>query len=72
MCMNILNDLKISKSGLLNLKETYSFDTKFCCDIDVLLEMIEAKLIELDNFFEIHSGLNEELVMLPPPFPNNL
>ena len=66
MCLNILNDLKSSKSGLLNLKETYSFDIKFCCDIDVLLEMIEAKLIELDNIFE-YSNLIEETESLPPP-----
>lgn len=69
MCLNILNDLKSSKSGLLNLKETYSFDIKFCCDIDVLLEMIEAKLIELENYFEM-TGLNEDLDggLPPPPF----
>ncbi len=66
MCLNILNDLKSSKNGLLNLKETYSFDIKFCCDIDVLLEMIEAKLIELDNIFE-YSNLIEETESLPPP-----
>jgi hypothetical protein len=66
MCLNILNDLKSSKNGLLNLKETYSFDIKFCCDIDVLLEMIEAKLIELDNIFE-YSNLIEDAESLPPP-----
>jgi hypothetical protein len=68
MCINILNDLKSSKSGILNLKETYSFDIKFCCDMDVLLEMIEAKLIELDKLFELNI-INEDLdtLSLPPP-----
>ena len=38
-----------SDNGLLNLKETYSYDIKFCCDIDVLLQMINAKLSEIDE-----------------------
>ena len=49
MCINIITDLKQSQNGLLNLKETYSYDIKFCCDIDVLLPMINAKLSEIDE-----------------------
>jgi len=49
MCLNIISDLKNSRSGLLNLKETYSFDIKYCCDLDVLLQMIDAKLCEIDG-----------------------
>ena len=48
MCFNVINDLKSSRLGLKNLKETYITDIKFCCDIDVLLEMIEGKLSETD------------------------
>uniref|UniRef100_A0A6C0EJX9 Uncharacterized protein n=1 Tax=viral metagenome TaxID=1070528 RepID=A0A6C0EJX9_9ZZZZ len=40
----IIVDLIKSQQGLLNLKYTYSDDTKFCCDIDVLIEKILAKL----------------------------
>ena len=49
MCMNLINDLRNSKNGLLNLKETYVTDIKFVCDIDVLMQIIEATLIEIEN-----------------------
>jgi hypothetical protein len=44
----IVEDIKSSKQGLVNLKETYSMDRKFCCDIDLLLLTIDARLTELD------------------------
>ena len=54
MCSYLMEDLKNSKSGLLNIKKTYEKDIKFCCDIDTLLQMIEAKLTETE-------------ITLPPP-----
>ena len=48
MCLNLVNDLKNSKNGIINLKETYNNDIKFTCDLDTLLEIIEAKLSEID------------------------
>ena len=56
MCKNLVEDLKNSKKGLMNLKETYNLDIKFCCDIDTLLQMIDAKLSETNK-------------LLPPPPP---
>ena len=56
MCVNLLSDLKNSKSGLNNLKETYAEDIKFVCDLDTLLQTIDAKL---------------EGGFLPPPPPSN-
>lgn len=44
MCSNLILDLKNSKNGLHNLKETYILDVKFVCDIDTLLQSIDAKL----------------------------
>lgn len=41
---NLKKDLNSSLSGLNNLKFTYIEDTKFCCDMDTLLEYIIAKL----------------------------
>lgn len=41
---NMILDLLRSQIGLTNLKYTYSTDTKFCCDMDVLLGKIQAKL----------------------------
>jgi hypothetical protein len=44
MCCNLIVDLKNSKNGLNNLKETYTLDVKFVCDLDTLLQTIDAKL----------------------------
>jgi hypothetical protein len=68
MCMNVITDLKGVSQGLKNLKETYNTDIKFCCDIDVLLQMIEAKLSETD--MEVFLSLSPP--MNPPPFPKDL
>jgi hypothetical protein len=68
MCMNVITDLKGVSQGLKNLKETYNTDIKFCCDIDVLLQMIEAKLSETD--MEVFLSLSPP--MNPPPFPKEL
>ena len=38
LCQNIVNDLKNSKNGMLNLKETYSDDIMFVCKIDALMD----------------------------------
>lgn len=59
---HLIKDLQQSTSGLSNLKFTYITDTKFCCDMDTLLENIMARLeryipkIEEDNID--CSGLN--------------
>jgi len=68
MCMNVISDLKGVRQGLKNLKETYNTDIKFCCDIDVLLQMIEAKLSETD--IEVFLSLSPP--MNAPPFPKEL
>jgi hypothetical protein len=41
---NIVKDLQDATTGLVNLKYTYIGDTKFCCDMDTLLQSINAKL----------------------------
>lgn len=40
----IISDLNQSILGLNNLKITYNSDLKFICDIDVIIESINAKL----------------------------
>jgi hypothetical protein len=47
MLQHIVNDLRKCKLGMNNLKETYSDDIKFCCDIDTLLQVIEARLMHV-------------------------
>lgn len=49
ICSHIMLDLKDAIKGILNLKETYIDDIKFCCDIQTIIQEIEAKLLELEN-----------------------
>lgn len=46
---SLIIDLQHSQNGLANLKHTYLDDTKFCCDIDVLLQRINARLQVCDE-----------------------
>lgn len=43
----IVADLLKARQGILNLKYTYNDDTKFCCDMDVVIEIIASKITEL-------------------------
>ena len=65
MSNNLIDDLKRSKNGLVNLKDTYCDDVKFCCDLETLLQLIDAKLIEYDKF-DTNSSLPP-----PPDFEHN-
>jgi len=47
MCRGIVSDLIKAKQGILNLKYTYNEDTKFCCDMDVVIESIVTQLAGL-------------------------
>ena len=44
----LIKDLRNAANGLVNLKCTYLTDTKFCCDMDTLLEDIHARLARFD------------------------
>ena len=65
MSNNLIEDLKRSKNGLVNLKDTYCDDVKFCCDLETLLQLIDAKLIEYDKC-DTNSSLPP-----PPDFEHN-
>ena len=64
MSNNLIEDLKRSKNGLVNLKDTYCDDVKFCCDLETLLQLIDAKLIEYNKFCINQFDTNSSL---PPP-----
>lgn len=53
----LVEDLQQSTVGLRNLKFTYITDTKFCCDMDTLLENVLAKL---DRYTIIETKDDEE------------
>ena len=46
---NTINFIQNSREGLVNLKETYACDLKFCCDMDTILQTIHSKLKEVDS-----------------------
>jgi hypothetical protein len=46
-CKNILNDLVNCISGLKNIQRTYTDDKLFFCNVQTLIESIQAKLIEI-------------------------
>ena len=48
ICSNVIEDLKNAKNGLSNLKDTYLDDIKFTCDIDTLIQEIDAKLSDIE------------------------
>lgn len=56
ICMSIIKDIENSKIGIMNLNATYINDRMFCCDIETLLQNINARL----------SGLKEEYPELFP------
>ena len=47
VCIHIIEDIKKSKEGIKNLKLTYSADLMLCCQLECLLQEIDAKLGEL-------------------------
>lgn len=49
ICRNILDDLDKSRLGLQHLKETYSEDTKFKCDMETLIQRIDLKIEEYNQ-----------------------
>jgi len=63
-CKNIILDLIRAKQGIENLKKTYNGDTKFCCDIDIILENISTEILNLKitnpELFEIREHEDEK------------
>jgi hypothetical protein len=49
LASNLIYDIRAAKVGLSNIKATYIDDTKFCCDIDTILEYINARLFKFSE-----------------------
>jgi hypothetical protein len=56
---NLIKDLRDATNGLDNIKITYQDDTKFCCDIDTILEFTTARLAE---YTYIETSQSPELI----------
>lgn len=53
LVIHLIKDLQQAKVGLIHLKNTYITDVKFCCDMDTLLEHIDAKLTNMYTKYPI-------------------
>ncbi len=58
-CSNLINDLFKAVIGLKNIQETYREDKMFVCNIDILIENVDAKLTEIKERFP-------EIMMIKP------
>jgi hypothetical protein len=57
----MISDMLKARQGMLNIKYTYKDDTKFCCDMDVLIQKIIVNLKHLeDNNPELFEELSKE------------
>ena len=59
----LVKDLRNATKGIGSLKITYKTDTKFCCDMDTILEHIHANLVnvlEEDTEEDEDEDANEE------------
>ena len=60
LCKNIINDLIKSVNGLKNIQKTYREDKLFYCNVETIIEKIQAKLTEVKtNHPDIFSLENE-------------
>lgn len=58
MCKHVIRDIQLAKQqGINNLRYTYRYDRYFICNIDTLIEEIDAQLSEL---LSIYSFLSED------------
>ena len=60
ICGHLTYDLKQSQKGITNIKSTYINDLKVCCDLDTLLQEIEAFLTTIENNMEIERKKDED------------
>jgi hypothetical protein len=47
LARNIITDIQDSRCGINNFKMTYSTDISLCCDIETLIQDVDARLEEM-------------------------
>ena len=64
LCQNIINDLVRSVAGLKNIQKTYKEDKLFQCNVETMIEKIQAKLTEVKtkypDIFTIENEFSEK------------
>lgn len=61
MCENIVKDLISSKAGITSLKMTYNEDIRFCCDIETLIQMLDSRMLDITQKYNIILETNEDI-----------
>lgn len=68
LCKNIINDLIRSVSGLKNIQKTYKEDKLFYCNVETIIEKIQAKLSEVKHvhpdIFSMENDFAKEVPLL--------
>jgi len=59
---NIVKDLIQAKVGLRHLSSTYTTDVKFRCDIDTLIQVIDARLSKIGVSEECEEDVNSNVL----------
>jgi hypothetical protein len=74
----VVTDMLRAKQGIINLRYTYGDDTKYCCDLDVLLNNLSDRLIQIKDkepalFAEAKDSflITQSLSNSPPMRPGN-
>jgi len=49
LCANILHDMNKAIAGLMNLQATYRDDKMFACNVETLVQTIQAKMLEVQQ-----------------------
>ena len=80
LAKNLFNDLLSAKSGITNLRTTYSDDVMFCCTLDTYSQSIDVRLAEfseqnpslINSFkFDTHQSISQPLTVNPKPLTIN-
>lgn len=67
-CSNIVNDLVKAVCGLKHIQETYRDDKMFTCNVDSLIESVDAKLMEIrEKYPEIINSSNASIATTSTP-----
>ena len=59
--INMLDDLSAAKNGIKHLKTTYNDDTMFCAKIDTFIQIIDAKINELNTQYNVCYDPNQHM-----------
>lgn len=62
ICKHVIQDLELSKKGILNIKSTYIDDLKVCCDLDTLLQEMEGFLTGINTEPDRNSVINTDVI----------